>query len=459
MGPVELTPERAAGRQWTLRRVSAATCSLAILTAAGMVLGVPRALGDTQFTYDAVTSGSGFIVTLSNPSIPAGLTIEASGPVSQGHLSSLGQANGFASFPYPGDTVVGLPGLVNGLSGIPVPPYPLYVSSSYGAPPESTSYPGGLDLSSESAQNTTDSTATVGTASSGAQSRSLVRQTGDDVTAQSITVVNTLTVGPVMTIAGVSTTAKMVFTSDGKLTPSSSLSIADISVPALNLRLPSTVPAPLGGRSLLAAHLAFSNGQFTVTVPTGQSASVPVPTDAVIAGLQQAGIKTTYQNAIVTKTSVVAPQLTFATTLPSPPNNQLYNGRTPVTYTFGVASASFGAAVAEPSNGGISTPLGGTGDGSGLTGGTGTTGGTLTSGSVGLVSGSGGLNAAPSVGPRLLPPPVKPALPTTTRQAAVFGALWPSLFWFYLVIVAVAICGTVGSQALRYLGVRSTWSS
>src|SRR5581483_1835738 len=65
------------------------------------------------------------------PSAPGSSTVtDVGGPSTQARLDALGDSRAFASFPYPGDLIVTLPGLFRGLSGIPLPgEYPFYVSA------------------------------------------------------------------------------------------------------------------------------------------------------------------------------------------------------------------------------------------------------------------------------------------------------------------------------------------
>jgi hypothetical protein len=51
--------------------------------------------------------------------------------VAQATLDSLGTSQAFASLPYPGGTVVGLPGLIAGVTGgkVALPAYPAYAYS------------------------------------------------------------------------------------------------------------------------------------------------------------------------------------------------------------------------------------------------------------------------------------------------------------------------------------------
>ena len=57
--------------------------------------------------------------------------IDGGGPVSQSTFSSAGSSQAFASLPYPGSTAVSGPGLLTGITGLPIPPYPFYAGAPH----------------------------------------------------------------------------------------------------------------------------------------------------------------------------------------------------------------------------------------------------------------------------------------------------------------------------------------
>ena len=68
--------------------------------------------------------------------------------MSQSTFSSVGSSQAFASLPYPGSTAVSGPGLLTGITGLPIPPYPFYAGASHPTQPqqEVTDPSGGYDL-------------------------------------------------------------------------------------------------------------------------------------------------------------------------------------------------------------------------------------------------------------------------------------------------------------------------
>ncbi|MFN2537892.1 MAG: hypothetical protein ABR549_07020 [Mycobacteriales bacterium] len=113
------------------RAVCSGLLSAATATAALTVLQSPARAAAT-FTGSAAAYG--IDSTVSNPSVPLGLVVQAAGPAAQATLSSLQQSDTFASFPYPGEGVAGLPGVVGGTAGVPLPAYPFIVATSLGEP-------------------------------------------------------------------------------------------------------------------------------------------------------------------------------------------------------------------------------------------------------------------------------------------------------------------------------------
>src|SRR5258707_540085 len=107
----------------------------------GPILGlgpvpITAAHADDGPSFDALANAYGVAPTITNPSLPLGLTIEGSGPVAQAHLNSIGNSDAFASTPYPGDTVAGLPGTAGAIFSVPIPAYPLIVTTQAGDAPK-----------------------------------------------------------------------------------------------------------------------------------------------------------------------------------------------------------------------------------------------------------------------------------------------------------------------------------
>lgn len=441
-----------------------------------------------EFSYDAVAAAYGVDVTVNNPSLPLGLTVEVAGPVAQSHLSSVNQSDGFASFPYFSDAVQGLPALVKGaiLPGFPIPELPQYASSSLGQPAANNNYPG-ITLQSSSTQHATSSSATAGVAATGYVSTSSIIEEDSQVTATATTTANLLQVGPLLTLGALSSTATAVLGSDGKVTTSSSMSIGRIIVPGLDLTLPFSTPSPIpvpvpvpgipsfpiplppinipfGGLHLIEPNIGFEDGQFTVQIPLLGKTKFAIPTAPLFAALNALGIDVSFQKAIVTPGGVVASNLVITTTLPALPANQYFNGATPLSFTFGRASASFAGASAAPINsgfvlppsppeiGGNGSPVGGTVDGgTSLPPSTGDLGGTTgeTISTTPVTS-----DTMPSAGSL---PSATAGTPTRMQVLAMERKLFSSLEPLYVAVLGIGVIAVFAAQFLRYLGVRSSW--
>jgi hypothetical protein len=439
-----------------------------------------------------VTAAYGFDSTIANPSIPLGLVIEGAGPTSQVHLSSIGAADAFSSFPYPGDTVTGLPGLLSGvfLGGLTVPPYPFYASTAVGAAPASVNYPG-ISLSSESQASQARAHAVVGTSGAGYTASAVAWQDPDaTVHATASATMNVTQLGGLLTLSGVESSATEVMTPDGSIQGTSSLTIGRIGIPGLRVTIPTStpsavaipipipgipqlpimkfppIPIPFGGMTLSAPDIGFVDGVFTLTLPVGGKQTYALPAQTVLDAFKALGVTMSFQAAHKTATSIVAPALSIRTTLPAPPHNTYFNGPTPIEITLGRSSASIQGTV---------TPAGGSDVGgsspSDVGGQTPSDVGTNPSSSTAGTTGTPGIPGTPFSSAGSSPTNPSPALaapvshgtalgPSSRRTlAAARRSGLGSVFDLYLILLAVGVIGIVASQVLSYVGVRSTWKS
>lgn len=419
--------------------------SAAAMTAVAVLLpGATASADDSSVSYDAIASSYGFQSLYSNPSIPTGITLEGSGPVSQSSLNTLGSSKGFASLPYPGDVAVGFPSIAGGLTGLPIPPYPFYVASQHGSPqPEPVAFPG-YTLTSRSLADQSQSSVEAQQAN-GFFSRAETVDSVGTVTAVADANFNVIQIGPALTLSGVRSEAKTVFTPDGKLTKTSSLSVGRFIASGLAIVIPPSAPAPYGGTTMAAPELSLSNGKFVVTLPfAGGTQQYDVPAKSVFDGLAAVGIKGTFHEAQSSETGIVSPTMTFETVFPAAPENPLYNGPTTVIYRIGLTSSSIQGRVDSLNTAG--------------------------SGGASAVTPSGVDSvAAPAQLPDLgvdaagvVLPPVPATVDLGIAQAGAVQAASsisnprPSLAWFYLVLVGVAALGLLaGGVCIRSRGVRT----
>ncbi|HEV8626034.1 MAG TPA: hypothetical protein VG034_16395, partial [Acidimicrobiia bacterium] len=96
------------------------------------------------------------------------------------------------------------------------------------------------------------------------------------------------------------------------------------------------------GTSVSGPVLRFADGKFSVVSGAGGKATeVPVPATTVVEAFHKLGIEMTYQAAQPTDTGVVAPVLSFRTTLPALPDNPTaFQGPTTVTVDVGRVTTS-----------------------------------------------------------------------------------------------------------------------
>jgi hypothetical protein len=428
-------------------------------------------------TFDATASAYGFDVTTTNQDVPLGLTVEGAGPVAQAELTSLPAATSFASLPYPGATVVQLPGLVGALvPGTPeLPAYPAFVSADLDQGPQGQQLPG-ASLQAQASATQSQATAVGGTQGIGYTATAQVRlDKADDVIAAADATFNAVALGQLMTVSAVHSAASETFdNSSGTLTPESDLTIGHLAVPGLRLTLPKTTPGqlpvagniptlplPLGGTTLLAPDLGFENGTFTLALPLFGGAKFAVPFAVVAQGLSALGIEATYQQPIISKQRIVAAGLTFSATPVIPAVKGVpVSGPVPTHLSFGRSSASFAGTVLigeQPA----AVPVGLAG---GLPSGAVSGGGEPLAGApaAGLAGGPV-LPATGSTGDAPVVPPVvaRPsrAAPTSQRYLVAHGLALPDTSKLYLLIVGAAVLGSFAAQGLRVLGVRIRWNS
>ena len=197
-----------------------------------------------------------------NISIPNYLIIsnfvDGGGPTAEAQLDSLGTSQGFASFPYPGETAVSLTGLAGILTGLSLPSYPLIVNSSYPTTDQDAIDQPAYHLHAQSGQSSSSSLAQLGeTTQSGSvaggalSTASVTAESGGSVVSKAETQIG-LTIGAI-SLTGLDATAQVTQAADGTITKTSSLQIAHLTVAGLpigitdqGLEIGST-KVPIGG--------------------------------------------------------------------------------------------------------------------------------------------------------------------------------------------------------------------
>ena len=447
---------------------------------------VPQANADSSLaSFTGVASAYGAEITATNPSIPLLPAVQGAGPVAQASLDSLDNSQAFASFPYPGEGLAGAGAFFSGIFGLPLPSYPLYVSTT-SAPSTQDGGASGITLQADSQHNQAQSVATVGSGVPGAVSRAQVvdsSSAGAGLAARATATFTGLGIGGVFTVFGGVSSATAEYNGTD-VTVKSDLRFTDLAVPGLHIQLPAAtpgsvpvpvpipgapqlppvslpgvpIPAPFAGALLETPHLGFENGYFTVALPFLGPQKYIVPASSVLPALAAAGITMTYQAASPIlqngKTvGVLAPGVVISTAIPAPPQNPGYNGPTQLTMTIGRSVASLKDIVGTPTsdstvgslNGDIASP-----DGAGA--GVDLAGSPVGSPAGEIPVGAGAGNPIPTTGPSTPLLQASPAFVSgTTRVRDVTNV--------YLALVAVAAIGTLYAGAARLLGVRHRWTS
>jgi len=412
---------------------------LAVVTG-GLVAGaVQLAHGPAQAAgaYGATASASGLLSTTQDPQhFPVGAVIEGDGPIAQAALSSTGQSNGFASFPYPGAFFLSLPGLAASQGAPETPPYPLYVESNASLKPKDEVKQPGLSLTSQSTPDASTARAAAGQSSEQANVGSATAtanvsadKTAGTVLSEASSDTEVLSAGP-LRIGRILASAQATHSSSGGLKRSSGLHLFDVTVNGVTYGL---------------SDKGFSNGSNTS----------PLPANPVTEQLAKAGITVTYLAAKEVPDGVMSPGLRIEI------NNEQSDWHTVMVVGQALAIASGDAAAGNgllgggilgggiPGSFGASSgaATGGTSSGSApssLSGG----------GSSGGLSGSGtgaaGSSAPAGSGTSTGQSPAASQLPAS-RPVALGSAPGTS---FYLLLVVGAVVALVAGQLISLVGVR-----
>lgn len=458
----------------------------------------PSAGADVDSFYNAGARSVVVDSYFSNSTIPGGIRPEGGGPETDVAQSSLDKGDANASFPFFGDYIPTAPGVVSGLFGFPVPPYPLTASSTFGGDPAHVNYPG-IELSAVSRTTSTVADAIAGSAGSGATSHSEVDESPDGtITAQALASSPLTALGPLVSLKGVDSNVAVAADANGTLTRTSNFSIDEIRVPGLVLRIPEqspgaipvpfpipvpgvpapapipfpSFPVPNGGATLVEPKIGFINGYFVVQQPfagaDGQSGQkYAVPADAVVQAFKAQGVTMAYTAPQNTKDGIVGGVFTVNYTFPAPPDNPFYKGPTPATFIVGATSASVQRAP-ETAGG----PAGGFGVGTATTNGSTTPSGALPAPGTALPGPAlpgtdlAGIGAVPATTGGVPTVNLQPqaADGKSGMNAALVAAGLPAFVssdfaGIYLALVGLAVLGLLAAAVLGAKGVSARWNS
>lgn len=402
------------------RKAGAALCAVL-----GLAI-VPLISSDAQAdaTYAAVAEATGTRVIFTNESIPLNVAPQLQGPTASAVQNSLQQSDAYAAFPYPGEEIAGIPGVVGGAAGVPLPAYPFVIATSFGDGAKQLSYPG-IELRSESTETLTQATATGGSTGAGATSSARVVREGDAVAAKAVTDADALRIGEALVISGLHGVATASRDSAGKLTRVSELSFT-------SLRGPGFV-------------VGLTNGKFSLQNGAEAPTQNDVPAAAIADALTQAGYPTTYQAPKQTPDGIIGAGLQIQATLPAPPPGAPggFSGETPVTYSIGLLKAEVAYTVL-PDTPVAAAP------------------GAAAPGQTDAAVAPGTLVPLPSTDLGALPGTVPGLTPVVAAPGATIdlaslqatrAAVGSDVGWIYLMVAAVGLAA-VGGCAVLYRGAR-----
>lgn len=248
------------------------TLALAVLVGGGAILaaaGPAGADGSGDLAFRATAEAAAVRMTMTVANGPGtNDPIDMPGPISHAAVNSLGSSSAFASFPYPGDAGVTVPGLIPAVvPGAPsLPPYPFYAKSEHPISPKAQQAAGAVNLSAESTQTASKAAGSAGPQGDGPGSMSSeasVAEAGDRAVATSKAVVAAFAAGP-LTLGRVVSTASVTLLADGTLQRKSGLELSGIRLGDQTVGLSSNgfvvpgsgVPFPAGAQEQLSRALA-----------------------------------------------------------------------------------------------------------------------------------------------------------------------------------------------------------
>ena len=283
--------------------------ALAVVLAASalvvLLLPAPHARAQTGGALLGTATATGSRGTYTVPNFLIVSTIfDGGGPISQAVFNTSGDATGFGSLPYPGDTAVNAPGLLSVATGKAIPfSYPFYVQATAPTTPQASSSDptGQWTLKATATNSAASGLASVGTGASpsGAVSTSSVK-TADDGTVSAVAdaVVHGIAFNGLLKIASVTSHSETVLgPSDAKPVTKASTTVEGVTI---------------AGQAVLVG----PNG---IGLP-GQSVATAPVVDALNAALKQAGLgmKTVTTQPIAGGTATSGLEVTQTGVLPLP---------------------------------------------------------------------------------------------------------------------------------------------
>jgi hypothetical protein len=411
----------------SLARVSAGISGVLLL----LLVSMPGAFAEEAEAgacpVVAAAQGVQVMVTKSDDVVlerPSGLAV----PVAQSCVDyAVGESMGFASNPYPGDTVVVSVPLARGVTGAPVPDYPAYAASRYPSVEKSEVDQPGYSLHARSSKVSSQARARSGadqdSADAGAtevSAESLVDPKARTSTARSRSHTQPLTINDVLLLGDVRSTALATAGADGRVARSSELRI---------------------GRSQVA-------GQVVEITPAGVKTAgqtSPLPGDDPAEVLQAAGVQIRYLTEEKTSRGVLSAGIEVIA------RQQVEGTAVTVHYTFGRAFAAAAEVGEGPSADlpDLDAPVSAAADSGAPEGED--------------ASGPNPATGDATSGPAPAEPPHAADVPPSEmapEQVAVAGdPVDMGMTRLYLMIVFGALAMFASGTLLRLLGVKTRWTS
>jgi len=418
-----------ARRHRTSRRRTAVQMFLTVVIALVLLDVAPgRAATATAAPgFSAVAGGEvAHVDVVVQPGLLVERLVDPGSSIAQSALDSLGASTGYASTPYPGETVVGAPPLLAGLLPVAPPDYPFYTSSTYPTTPHGHAAAGNVSLDATSAAASSQSTATDGLN----RTRSSVSSDANtgEVVAEAESDLGGVDLGAGFSLSNLRSSVKVVRDGSGNLRRESELSVGRLMVLGQSFRITPDGVELLGQK-----------------VPVGIKPDELLGT--LLAQLASHGVTVKVLDAAKTDTGMTsgAVQVTYGGPVP-----KYGNGR--ISYTLGRTSASIAP--------------GGSG------------GGGLSEDVAGVAAGGDGLDAFGGTGAPALPidqaaapvdqsaatrAPISSSRPRALSPRAIASARavdeTSSLFRFYPVLVVAAAGLVLMTSLFRHFGVRLAWTS
>lgn len=310
---------------------------LVLLPAAAGTAGAaePEAAEGEDCPIAAMAQGVQVTVSASNDTLlsaPAGVGV----PVAKSCVNyAVGESSGWASSPYPGETVISAPALIGGQTGQKFPDYPLYAASKY--PSEDSAKAGRAPhtMRAHSTKTSTDAVAgtVLGKDATGASTRTAAHSSvePDSLTGKAEASADTRpwSVNGVLDIGRIRSSASAGVDRSGKVARDSELIIGRTEIAGQGVEI-TPDGLKVAGKSL--------------KLPGGGGAD---PAEALTQALAKAGVKIRYLNEKRTEHGIVSAGLEVRARQQDTRSGSVYT----VTYVFGRASADAGRVEAPPGSG------------------------------------------------------------------------------------------------------------